>query len=165
MTEGGRDAIACGLLLESAMLSRHDIRDDHWQRIQPLLPGQAGGHGGVGHDTRLFLNAIRYLAKTGIAWADLPTCYGKPNSLWQRYNRWCERDVWAKIAAELRDDDTEWLSVDSSCVRATVAAAGAKKKPTAPAGRRPRRWGGGAAGSARKSTPPSAPSAIPSPSR
>lgn len=31
--------------------------------------------------------------------------------------------VWAKIAAELRDDDTEWLSVHSSCVRVTVAAA------------------------------------------
>ena len=31
----------------------------------------------------------------------------------------------------LRDDDTEWLSVDSSCVRAAVAAAGAKKKPMA----------------------------------
>ncbi len=69
------------------MLSRHDIRDDHWNRIRNLLPGQAGQHGGVGHDTRLFLDAIRYLAKTGIAWADLPTCFGRPNSLWQRYNR------------------------------------------------------------------------------
>jgi putative transposase len=73
------------------MLSRHDISDDHWNRIAHLLPGQAGGHGGVGDDTRLFVNAIRYRAKTGIAWADLPTCYGKSNSLWQRYNRWCQR--------------------------------------------------------------------------
>ena len=51
------------------MLSRHDISDDHWNRIQTLLPGQVGGHGGVGNDT---LDAIRYPAKTGIAWADLP---------------------------------------------------------------------------------------------
>jgi transposase len=134
------------------VLSRHDISDDHWARISDLLPGQAGGHGGVGNDTRLFLNAIRYLAKTGIAWADLPTCFGKPNSLWQRYNRWCERGVWARIAAELRDDDTEWLSVDSSCVRANVAAAGAKKKPTGPAVRRPRRWAAAGAGSGPRST-------------
>ena len=134
------------------MLSRHDISDDHWNRIAHLLPGQAGRHGGVGNDNRLFLNAIRYLAKTGIAWADLPTCYGKPNSLWQRYNRWCQRGVWARIAAELRDDDTEWLSVDSSCVRASVAAAGAEKKATAPAVRRPRRWAAAAVGSAPRST-------------
>ena len=129
------------------MLSRHDICDADWDRIKDLLPGRPGQHGGVGKDTRLFVNAIRYLAKTGIAWADLPTCYGKPNSLWQRYNRWCRNGVWAKVAAELRDDDTEWLSVDSSCVRASVAAAGAKKKPTAPAVNRPRRWAAAGAGS------------------
>lgn len=144
------------------MLSRHDIRDDHWDRIEPLIPGRAGGHGGVGADNRLFVNAVRYLAKTGIAWADLPTCYDKSNSVWYRYDRWCRNGVWPKTAAALRDDDTEWLCVDSSCVRATGAAAGAKKKRTGPGGNRPRRWGGGAADSARKSTPSSVPSAIPS---
>jgi putative transposase len=133
------------------MLSRHDLSEAHWQRIAPLLPGQVGQHGGVGHDNRLFLNAIRYLAKTGIAWADLPTCYGKSNSVWQRYNRWCQQGVWAKIAAELRDDDTEWLSVDSSCVRANVSAAGAKKKRMEPVARRPRRWVAAAVGLAPKS--------------
>ena len=135
------------------MLSRHDICDADWDRIKDLLPGRPGQHGGVGKDTRLFVNAIRYLAKTGIAWADLPTCYGKSNSLWQRYNRWCRNGVWAVVAAALRDDDTEWLSVDSSCVRASVAAAGAKKKSTAPAVNRPRRSAAAGAGSAPRSTP------------
>ena len=55
-----------------AVLSRHDITDAHWGRIQDLLPGRPGGHGGVGHDNRLVLNAVRYLAEAGIAWADLP---------------------------------------------------------------------------------------------
>ncbi len=134
------------------MFSRHDIPDADWRRIEHLLPGRPGQHGGVGIDNRLFVDAVRYLAKTGVAWADLPCCYGKPNSLWQRYNRWCEKGVWRRIAAELRDADEEWLCVDSSCVRATGPAAGAKKKPAAPAGSRPRRWGAGAAGSAAKST-------------
>jgi len=133
------------------MLSRHDISDDHWSRIQHLLPGQAGGHGGVGNDTRLFINAIRYLAKTGIAWADLPTCFGRSNSLWHRYDRWCRNGVWEKIAAALRDDDTEWLRIDSSCIRANVAAAGAKKKATAPAVKTPRRWAAVAVGTAARS--------------
>jgi transposase len=135
------------------MLSRHDISDAHWDRIKGLLPGQAGGHGGVGNGTRLFVNAVRYPAKTGIAWRDPPCCLGHFNSLWQRCNRWCERGVWAKAAAALRDDDTEWLSVDSTCARANVAAAGAKKKPTAPAAKRPRRWAAAAAGSAPGCTP------------
>jgi putative transposase len=99
----------------------------------------------------VFINAIRYLAKTGIAWADLPTCFGKSNSLWHRYDRWCRNGVWEKIAAELRDDDTEWLSIDSSCIRANVAAAGAKKKATVPAVPTPRRWAAVAVGTAAKS--------------
>ena len=135
------------------MFSRHDLSDDHWDRIRHLLPGQAGGHGGVGDDTRLFVNVVRYLAKTGIAWADLPTAVGKPNRLWQRYNRRCGRGVWERVAAELRDDDTEWLSVDSSCVRARPCAAGAEKKATAAAANRPRRWAAGAADSAPNCTP------------
>ena len=135
------------------MFSRHDIPDDHWERIRHLLPGQAGGHGGVGDDTRRFVNVIRYLAKTGIAWADLPLSAGKPNSLWQRYNRRCERGVWERVAAELRDDDTAWLLVDSSCVRAHPCAAGAKKKVLGAAASRPRRWAAGAADSARNCTP------------
>ena len=115
-------------LAEALMFSRHDPSDDHWDRLRHRLPGQAGGHGGVGNDTRLFVDVIRYLAKTGIAWADLPTAAGKPNRLWQRYNRWCARGAWERVAAELRDDDTEWLSAESSCVRAHPCAAGAEKK-------------------------------------
>ena len=135
------------------MFSRHDISDADWDRIKGLLPGRAGQHGGVGKGNRLFIDAIRYLAKTGMAWADLPHHFGKPNSLWQRYNRWCRTGVRQKVAAALRDDDTEWLCVDSSCVRATGAAAGAKKKRTAPAASRPRRWAAAGAGSAPRSTP------------
>ena len=135
------------------MFRRHDLSDDHWDRIRHLLPGQAGGHGGVGTDTRQFVNVIRYLAKTGIAWADLPTAAGKSNSVWQRYNRWCERGVWERIAAAVRDDDTEWLSVDSSCVRAHPSAAGAKKSGTGAGARRPRGWAAGAADSAPNCTP------------
>ncbi len=63
------------------MFSRHDLPDDHWDRIRHLLPGQPGGHGGVGDDTRRFVNVIRYLAKTGIAWADLPTAVATVSEL------------------------------------------------------------------------------------
>ena len=82
------------------MFSRHDLSDAHWDRIRHLRPGQAGGHGGVGDDTRLFVNVIRYLAKTGIAWADLPLSAGQSNRLWQQYNPWCERSVWERVMWE-----------------------------------------------------------------
>ena len=136
------------------MLSRHDISDTDWDRIKDLLLGQLGQQGGgTSNDTRIFINAIRYIAKTGIAWADLPTCFGKFNSIWQRYNRWCQNGVWQRIANVLCDDDTEWLSVDSSCIRANVSAAGAKKKAMVLEVKRPRRWLDRGAVLAAKSTP------------
>ena len=41
------------------MFSSHDLSDEHWERIAHLLPGQAGGHGGVGNDNRSFVKVIR----------------------------------------------------------------------------------------------------------
>ena len=133
------------------MFSRHDLSDDHWDRHR--RPGQAGGHGGVGNDTRQFVNVIRDLATTGLAWPDLPSSAGKSNRLWPRYNHWCARGVWERVAAERRDDDTEWRLVDGSCVRAHPSAAGARKKAAGAAASRPRRWAAGAADSARNATP------------
>lgn len=117
----------------AAMFSRHDLSADHRDRIRHRLPGQPGAHGGVGDDARLFVDVVRYPAKTGVALADLPTAAGKPNSLWQRYNRWCQRGVWEAVAAALRGDDTERVLVGSARAR---PAAGAKRRR---AGRRPGR--------------------------
>ncbi|HBN76889.1 MAG TPA: hypothetical protein DD473_13940 [Planctomycetaceae bacterium] len=56
--------------------NHHDINDDDWACIEHLLPGRVGGQGGVGKNNRLFIDAIRYLAKTSVAWSDLPYFYG-----------------------------------------------------------------------------------------
>ena len=117
------------------MHSRHDIRDADWVRIEGLPPGRPGGHGGVAADNRLFVDAVRYLCTTGVALRDLPDCDGHFNSVWHRYDRWCRTGVWQRIAAALGDEDTEWLLVDSTCVRAAPTAVGAKKKSTGRADR------------------------------
>ena len=57
-------------------MRRHEISDDNWSRIEHLLPGRAGGHGGVARDNRGFINAVWYVAKTGIPWRDLPDRFG-----------------------------------------------------------------------------------------
>ena len=90
------------------MFSRHDPSDDHWDRLRHLLPGQSGGHGGAGSDTHLFVDVIRHLATTGIAWADRPASAGKPNRLWPRYRRRGEREriaaaFWKLLVNTIRD--------------------------------------------------------------
>jgi transposase len=81
------------------MFSRHDPSGAHWERIRRPLPGQPGGHGGVGDDTRRFVSVIRSLARTGLPKADLPTAVGKSNSLWQRYSLVPFLAVWRTAAA------------------------------------------------------------------
>jgi len=109
------------------MRARHAISDTDWDRIKDLLPGQPGQHGGVAANNRLFVDAVLYVARTGIPWRDLPERLGNWNSVWRRFDRWAARGVWANVMAELRDEDLEWLILDSTAVRAHPAAAGAKK--------------------------------------
>ena len=109
------------------MLHRHAISDADWDRIKHLLPGQRGQHGGVAQDNRLFIDAVVYVARTGIPWEDLPARFGKSNSVWRRFDRWARKGRWKVIMDALRDDDMEWLILDSTVVRAHPCAAGAKK--------------------------------------
>ena len=135
------------------MFSRHDIPDDHWERIRNLLPGQSGGHGGVGDDTRLFVNVIRYLAKTGIAWADLPMSAGKPTACGSGTTAGASAACgsgWRPNCGTTTPRGRSSTAVASAPARAPPAR---KKKGTGAAVNRPRRWAAGAADSARNGTP------------
>src|SRR5262249_11518224 len=115
------------------MRRRHEISDADWDRIQGLLPGRPGQHGGVASDNRRFVNAVLWIARTGAPWRDLPERLGNWNSTWRRFDRWAAGGVWARLMDVLRDPDLEWLILDSTAVRAHPCAAGAKKSGTAAA--------------------------------
>ena len=134
------------------MLHRHAISDADWGRIKHLLPGQPGQHGGVAKDNRLFIDAVLYVARTGIPWEDLPERFGKHNTVSRRFNRWAEKGRWDPILAALRDPDLDILILDSTAVRAHPCAAGAKKSGTGPAARTSRLWAAAAAGSGPRRT-------------
>ena len=141
------------------MLPRHAIADADWDRIKDLMPGRAGLHGGGAKDNRLFIDAVQYVGRTGIPWADLPERFGKPNTVWRRLDRWAKAGRWDPILAALRDPDLDLLILDSTAVRAHPCAAGSKKSGTAPAARPSRPWAGAEAASAPRSTAASTASA------
>ncbi len=105
-------------------MRRHEISDDNWSRIEQLLPGRPGGHGGVARDNRGFVNAVWYVAKTGIRWRDLPDRFGKWDTAFHRFNAWCKAGVWRRVFEAVRAPDLEWLMIDSTVVRAHHHAAG-----------------------------------------
>ena len=122
------------------MLRRHELTDDQWTKIEPLLPGRVGDPGRTAADNRLFINAVLFVAKTGIPWRDLPERFGKWNSIWRRFDRWCATGVWSKLSSVLGEADLAELHLDSTTIKAQHAAAGSHRRP-AEKKRRPTRDG------------------------
>jgi transposase len=122
------------------MARRHELTDAQWERIKELLPGKTGDPGRTAADNRLFVNAVLFVLKTGIPWEDLPARYGKPNSVWKRFDRWSAAGVWEQIAQALADPDLQEVQLDSTSIKAhPVAATGRrqsaekKQRPTSAA--------------------------------
>jgi transposase len=134
-------------------MRRHEIADDHWERIKDFLPGQPGDPGVTAKDNRLFVNAVLWIAKTGAPWRDLPDRFGRWDSTWRRFDRWARKGVWERVFGSLQDPDLEWMIIDSTVVRAHQHAAGAERGGWTMI----RHWAGRGAGFPRRSTSPSMP--------
>ncbi len=95
---------------------RHELTDAQWGKIEHLLPGKKSDPGRTAADNRLFVDAVVFVLKTGIPWADLPGRYGKPDTVYKRFDRWCAAGVWERIAQALGDPDLEVVQLDSTTV-------------------------------------------------
>jgi transposase len=113
-------------------MHRHAIKDDQWELIKNLLPGQMGQPGVTAKDNRLFIDAVLWIARTGAPWRDLPEKFGPWNSVWRRFARWSKKGVWQRIANELGNPDLAELILDSTVIRAHQHAAGKKGDPRVP---------------------------------
>src|ERR1700759_4168417 len=103
------------------------LSDRQWQRIPPHLRGKAADRAATASDTRLFVEAVLWIARTSSPWRDLPPVFGNWNSTFRRFSRWSEGGVWESLFNALADDpDFEYVIVDSTIVRAHQHATGKK---------------------------------------
>jgi transposase len=110
----------------AAAYHRHDISDELWQKIEPHTLGRKGTWGGNARDTRMFINAVFWILRTGAPWRDLPTDYGDWKNTQRRFCRWWDKGVWERILeAVVIEKDCEWLMIDASYVKAHQHAGGA----------------------------------------
>lgn len=113
------------------MVRRHELSDEQWQVIEPLLPA-SGVRGRPRVDDRRVLNGIVFKAKTGLAWRDLPERYGSWQTVYTRFWRWSRDGTLAalvrrvQVLAEAARELNWEVAVDSSLVRAHQHAAGAR---------------------------------------
>lgn len=116
------------------MRHRHALTDEQFELIKELLPGKPGDPGRTAADNRLFVDAIIYVLKTGIPWADLPERFGKSNSIWRRFDRWAAKGVWERIVKALGETELEEelkeIQLDSSVIKAHPVASTSRRKPS-----------------------------------
>ena len=106
---------------------RYALRDDQWERIEALLPGRQGHVGVTARNNRLFVEAVLYRYRAGIAWRDLPERFGDFRVVHLRHSRWSKTGVWQRAFEALAQDaDNEYVMIDSTIVRAHQHSSGAK---------------------------------------
>jgi transposase len=99
------DAIHIGLFYMENLQNRHDLTDEQWLKIEPLIRQKLGTLGGSNaNDNRTFVNACFWIVRTGAPWRDLPPQYGVYNAVHRRYKRWCDKRIWDDILVELIDE-------------------------------------------------------------
>ncbi len=110
-------------------MDHQELSDAQWTKIEPFVPGGRKGRRGPRSNNRRFINALIWMARSGGRWRDLPERYGNYHTVKKRYYRWIEAGVLEKIFAVLSAQaDLEWVSVDSTSIRAHAQAATAQRK-------------------------------------
>jgi transposase len=142
-------------------MKRHELTDEQWQYVRPILPPYKAKTGRPPSDPRLMLNGILWILRTGAPWRDLPERFGPWQTVYDHFRNWRRDGVYDRILSALqirldRDGQIDWdlWCIDGSSVRASRAAAGAAKK-VAGATRRSRkttRWAARVADSQASST-------------
>ncbi len=155
-------------------MRRHELTDEQWQSVEPLIPRKRARTGRPPKDARLMLDGIFWILGTGAPWRDLPERFGPWQTVYDHFASWRRDGVLARILEALQvklDErgliDWELWCVDGAIVRASRAAAGADKKVSSatPTSRRTTRWAAAEAGLDRSSTWLLTARALPLPSR
>lgn len=103
----------------------HELTDEEWAIIAPLLPNKVRGVARV--DDRRVINGILWRFRTGAPWRDVPERYGPRTTLDNRFVRWRAAGVWDRLLEAVSAAyDGDIVMIDNSCVRVHYPGAAIK---------------------------------------
>jgi len=140
-------------------MARHGLTDEEWALIEDLFPRNGEHAGRPWRDHRRMMDGIFWVLSTGAPWRDLPEEFGPWETVYWRFNTYRRDGTFDRILERLQmklDEegkiDWELFCIDGSNVRASRAAAGARKKGGLQKSRKTTRSGVPAGAGARSST-------------
>lgn len=116
------------------MTSRYEVTQAQWEEIRDLVERKRKRTGRRLRDDRELLNGMFWVLCSGASWRDVPERYGPWQTVYDRYRSLRDDGTLDRLLARLqiRLDaeglvDLDTCYIDSSTIRASRVAAGAKR--------------------------------------
>ena len=104
------------------------LSDAQMARLRPYFPKS---HGKPRVDDRRVLSGIIFINRNGLRWRDAPAAYGPHKTLHNRWKRWSDKGVFARMMAGLAAEHGEekTVMIDATYLKAhrTATSLGVKK--------------------------------------
>lgn len=84
-----------------------DLTDDEWEILKPMVPKAKPGGRPEKYPKREIMDAIRYVARTGCQWRNIPNDFPPWELVYYYFRYWRIEGVWKIIHDRLRGDVRE----------------------------------------------------------
>ncbi len=103
------------------------LSDEQMGRLMPFFPKS---HGRPRVDDRRVLSGIIFINRNGLRWCDAPKEYGPLKTLYNRWKRWGDMGVFAKMMEGLASKGTEQktIMIDATYLKAHRTASSLRAK-------------------------------------
>ena len=93
------------------------LSDAQMERLKPFFPKS---HGKARVDDQRVLSGIIFINRNGLRWCDAPKEYGPHKTLYNRWKRWSDNGVFARIMIDLAAEGTEHktIMIDATYLKA-----------------------------------------------
>lgn len=123
-------------LMGVMMSNLFGLTDEQMERLKPFFPKS---HGKPRVDDRRVLSGIIFINRNGLRWCDAPREYGPPKTHYNRWKRWGDMGVFARMMEGLASEsgDRKTIMIGATYLKAhrTASSLRAKKGcPTTSAG-------------------------------
>ena len=100
------------------------LSDAQMARLKPFFPKPPRV------DDRRVLSGIIFLNRNGLHWRDAPKEYGPHKTLYNRWKRWSEKGIFARMLLELAEQggETDTLMIDATHLKAHRTASSLELK-------------------------------------
>ena len=103
------------------------LTDEQMERLRPHFPKS---HGRPRVDDRRVLSGIIFVNRNGLRWRDAPPAYGPHKTLYNRWKRWSDKGVFARIMAGLAaaHGEQKTVMIDATYLKAHRTASSLRVK-------------------------------------